>query len=205
MASMDDLIATISGGMHVGQQANDLKDLHAKLQQTLQPPPAYRPIHPYAAGSPSASSAAASSGPQPPPAPPSSWNESAPAGNAHLFSAFDGALGNSPRQGARAGPGLGPGADAGQAGAGAGSPVAVQAGAGHGTAPAHAHAQNHIAFVGRRETGFNVPAPANGHAQPQTSHAHAQGAHANSPPHAASPARASSRHLGTSGFGHGQL
>lgn len=27
MASMEDLIATISGGMHVGQQANDLKDL----------------------------------------------------------------------------------------------------------------------------------------------------------------------------------
>lgn len=31
MASMEDLIATISGGMHVGQQANDLKDLQVRL------------------------------------------------------------------------------------------------------------------------------------------------------------------------------
>ena len=28
MASMDDLIATISGGLHAGQNGSDLKDLH---------------------------------------------------------------------------------------------------------------------------------------------------------------------------------
>lgn len=31
MASMEDLIATINGGMHVGQQGSDLKDLHVRF------------------------------------------------------------------------------------------------------------------------------------------------------------------------------
>jgi hypothetical protein len=31
MASMEDLIATISGGLHAGQQGNDLKDLHVSV------------------------------------------------------------------------------------------------------------------------------------------------------------------------------
>lgn len=88
---MDDLVATISNGMHVGQQANDLKELHAKLAQTLQQPttrPGYAQIP--------STSGPHSSGPMPPPAPASSWNE-APA-NVPVLSGWTSGLGNSPRQ-----------------------------------------------------------------------------------------------------------
>ncbi|EKC97726.1 hypothetical protein A1Q2_07925 [Trichosporon asahii var. asahii CBS 8904] len=46
MASMEDLIATMQTS-HVGQQANDLKALHAKLSETLNTTiPSIRPIPP---------------------------------------------------------------------------------------------------------------------------------------------------------------
>ncbi|WOO77344.1 uncharacterized protein LOC62_01G000934 [Vanrija pseudolonga] len=103
MASMDDLIATINGGMHVGQQSGDLKELHAKLTQTLHQPSLnhYRPIPPATSQGPHDSE------PVPPPAPVSSWNEPAqPA--AHLLSsagsAWSTGLGNSPRQTLGGGP-----------------------------------------------------------------------------------------------------
>ena len=32
---MEDLIATISGGMHVGKQANDLKDLQVRWSPSI--------------------------------------------------------------------------------------------------------------------------------------------------------------------------
>lgn len=35
MASMDDLIATINGGLHAGQNGNDLKDLHVSLENPI--------------------------------------------------------------------------------------------------------------------------------------------------------------------------
>ncbi|KAK8858542.1 hypothetical protein IAR55_002771 [Kwoniella newhampshirensis] len=81
MASMEDLIATISGGLHAGPQGNDLRDLQATLAQTLNPVPHphYRPIPP-----PNASSTS-STGPLPPPAPASSWN-TPPLNTGYLFS-----------------------------------------------------------------------------------------------------------------------
>lgn len=99
-ASMDDLIATISSGMHVGQQANDLAELHAKLAQTLQHntkptrpiPPTTKTTGPHS-----------SDGPAPPPAPVSSWNDSTTVASptSHLLSsnkAWSSGLSNSPRQ-----------------------------------------------------------------------------------------------------------
>ncbi|WVQ96700.1 hypothetical protein IAU59_003807 [Kwoniella sp. CBS 9459] len=83
MASMDDLLATFSRDLHAGQTGDDLKDLHAKLAQTLTNPAPhqqYRPIPPPPAGSTSSTS----SGPLPPPAPASSWNTPPP--NSLLFS-----------------------------------------------------------------------------------------------------------------------
>ncbi|OXG88434.1 3-keto sterol reductase [Cryptococcus neoformans A2-102-5] len=74
MASIEDLIATISGGLHAGQQGNDIRDLHAKLAQTINnplPPPVHRPIPPCATTSVSAAG-------MPPPAPASSWNTPPP-------------------------------------------------------------------------------------------------------------------------------
>ncbi|KAI9631991.1 uncharacterized protein MKK02DRAFT_41632 [Dioszegia hungarica] len=73
MASMDDLIATMSG-VHAGQQGRDLKDLHAKLQQTIPSQPYYRPIPPPASSSAIPPHSSSSGGPLPPPAPASSWN-----------------------------------------------------------------------------------------------------------------------------------
>ncbi|EJT49030.1 hypothetical protein A1Q1_01887 [Trichosporon asahii var. asahii CBS 2479] len=85
MASMEDLIATMQTS-HVGQQANDLKALHAKLSETLNTTiPSIRPIPP-----PSASP----DGPYVPPAPASSWNDSSAATTA-VFDAWSGA--SSPR------------------------------------------------------------------------------------------------------------
>lgn len=110
MASMDDLIATINGGLHAGQNGNDLKDLHAKLAQTLQATKApYRPIPP-----PTITSPASANGPLPPPAPASSWNDSLASPSSGQFSGLSsspyatraqqsanawGGMGNSPRQG----------------------------------------------------------------------------------------------------------
>ncbi|OCF33457.1 hypothetical protein I317_04140 [Kwoniella heveanensis CBS 569] len=82
MASMDDLLATFSRDLHAGQTGDDLKDLHAKLAQTLSNPAPhqqYRPIPP-----PSGSTSSTASGPLPPPAPASSWNTPPP--NSLLFS-----------------------------------------------------------------------------------------------------------------------
>ena len=89
MASMEDLVATVSG-VHVGERGADLKDLsvsspaaqisltssrcQAKLAQNLHHTiPAYRPI-------PLQTSATHSNGPLPPPAPVSSWNSPPPNG-----------------------------------------------------------------------------------------------------------------------------
>lgn len=95
-ASMDDLIATINGGMHVGQQASDLKELHAALAQTLQNArPSQRPIPPTTKLGPH------SDGPVPPPAPVSSWNDAVSPQPVHLLSGnagWSGGMGNSPRQ-----------------------------------------------------------------------------------------------------------
>ncbi|WVR06321.1 hypothetical protein IAU60_003351 [Kwoniella sp. DSM 27419] len=80
MASMEDLIAAINGDLHAGKQGDDLRDLHAKLSQTLNNPiphSHYRPIPP-------PSTATGPSGPLPPPAPASSWNTPPP--NSFLFS-----------------------------------------------------------------------------------------------------------------------
>ncbi|WVQ82974.1 hypothetical protein IAT38_005112 [Cryptococcus sp. DSM 104549] len=79
MASIEDLIATLSGGLHAGQQGNDLRDLHAKLASTINNPvphPHYRPDPPTSTGV---------SGPLPPPAPASSWN-TPPPNTGFLFS-----------------------------------------------------------------------------------------------------------------------
>lgn len=35
MASIEDLIATISGGLHAGQQGNDIRDLHVSFSRRL--------------------------------------------------------------------------------------------------------------------------------------------------------------------------
>lgn len=94
---MDDLIATINGGMHVGEQASDLKELHAALAQTLQNPrPAQRPIPPTT----TTKLGPHSDGPVPPPAPVSSWNDAVSPQPVHLLSsnAWTGGMGNSPRQ-----------------------------------------------------------------------------------------------------------
>lgn len=125
---MDDLIATINGGMHVGQQANDLKELHAKLAQTLQATarPAQRPIPP-TTKLPGPHSA---EGPAPPPAPVSSWNDAVSPQPVHLLSgnanAWSGGMGNSPRQVASA------------------MPMAPVANSG-------------VPFTGKRTTGFTPP------------------------------------------------
>ncbi|WVW84708.1 hypothetical protein I302_106742 [Kwoniella bestiolae CBS 10118] len=84
MASMDDLLATFSHDLRAGPQGNDLRDLQAKLAQTLNNPIPYqhhRPIPP-----PTASTTTTSTGgPLPPPAPASSWNTPPPNTN-FLFS-----------------------------------------------------------------------------------------------------------------------
>ncbi|ODO10136.1 hypothetical protein I350_02364 [Cryptococcus amylolentus CBS 6273] len=69
------LIATLNG-VHAGKQGNDIRELHAKLSQTINhpiQPPIYRPIPP----STSISNSIASTG-MPPPAPASSWNTPPP-------------------------------------------------------------------------------------------------------------------------------
>lgn len=88
MASMDDLIATISTA-HVGQQASDLKELHSTLASTLQRGPSYRPIPP------TGPSAGPHASDTVPPAPASSWNEHPAPAPGHLWA---GSMGNSPRQ-----------------------------------------------------------------------------------------------------------
>ncbi|ORX40086.1 hypothetical protein BD324DRAFT_256476 [Kockovaella imperatae] len=66
MASMEDLVATMRGGLHV-ERGNDLQELQNKLAQTLNPVKApYRPIPPTSL-SPNTSTI--------PPAPASSWND----------------------------------------------------------------------------------------------------------------------------------
>ncbi|EIW73695.1 hypothetical protein TREMEDRAFT_59869 [Tremella mesenterica DSM 1558] len=71
MASIEDLVATVSG-VHVGQHGADLKDLQAKLHHALLPTiPTYR--NPVPLPVPNTTSA-----PLPPPAPVSSWNSPAP-------------------------------------------------------------------------------------------------------------------------------
>ncbi|BEI86694.1 hypothetical protein CcaverHIS002_0700400 [Cutaneotrichosporon cavernicola] len=96
-ASMDDLVSTLNGSMHVGQQAADLKELHAALAQTLQQPrvaQTQRPIPPTTKLGPH------SDGPVPPPAPVSSWNDAVSPQPIHLLSGnnWTGGMGNSPRQ-----------------------------------------------------------------------------------------------------------
>lgn len=88
MASMEDLIATMQTS-HVGQQANDLKVLHAKLSETLSTNiPSIRPIPP------SSAAPTSTEGPYVPPAPASSWNDSS-ASTAAVLDAWSGA--SSPR------------------------------------------------------------------------------------------------------------
>jgi hypothetical protein len=93
---MDDLISTLNGGMHVGKQAADLKELHAALAQTLQQRPAqsHRPIPPTTKLGPH------SDGPVPPPPPVSSWNHAVSPPPVHQLSGnnWTGGMGNSPRQ-----------------------------------------------------------------------------------------------------------
>ncbi|WWD18431.1 hypothetical protein CI109_102883 [Kwoniella shandongensis] len=98
MASMDDLIATISGTLHAGPQGNDLRDLQATLAQTLNPVPHphYRPIPP-----PGATAIPSNGGSLPPPAPASSWN-TPPPNTGFLFSSSP-----TPKSFARAGAGGG--------------------------------------------------------------------------------------------------
>ncbi|CAD6570811.1 MAG: hypothetical protein TREMPRED_006030, partial [Tremellales sp. Tagirdzhanova-0007] len=89
-ASMEDLVATINGGMHVGQEGADLKDLHAKLAKTLHPIiPTHRPIPPQT------TAIMSPNGPMPPPPPASSWNDGLPQVQQASPS---GHWGNSPRQ-----------------------------------------------------------------------------------------------------------
>lgn len=46
MASIEDLIATISGGLHAGQQGNDIRDLHVSFSRPLSHPdlPNFSPL-----------------------------------------------------------------------------------------------------------------------------------------------------------------
>ncbi|WRT67744.1 uncharacterized protein IL334_004716 [Kwoniella shivajii] len=83
MASMDDLLASLSGDLHAGPKGNDLRDLHAKLTSTLNnsiPHIHHRPIPP-----PATSITSSVGGPLPPPAPASSWN-TPPPNTGFLFS-----------------------------------------------------------------------------------------------------------------------
>ncbi|WWC62573.1 uncharacterized protein I303_105170 [Kwoniella dejecticola CBS 10117] len=84
MASMDDLLATFSKDLR-GEQGDNIRDLQAKLAQTLNNPIPYqqhRPIPPPAVSTTSNNGG----GPFiPPPAPASSWN-TPPAGTQFLFS-----------------------------------------------------------------------------------------------------------------------
>ncbi|WVQ73234.1 hypothetical protein IAR50_002800 [Cryptococcus sp. DSM 104548] len=75
MASIEDLIATLNG-VHAGKQGNDIRELHAKLSQTINhpiQPPIYRPVPPSTSNSNSIAAAG-----MPPPAPASSWNTPPP-------------------------------------------------------------------------------------------------------------------------------
>nr|ODN93991.1 3-keto sterol reductase [Cryptococcus depauperatus CBS 7841] len=76
--NMEDLIATLSGNLHAGQQGNDLRDLHVKLSQTL----SNSVSHPHCRPTPpAATTAIASNGVgMPPPAPASSWSTPPPTG-----------------------------------------------------------------------------------------------------------------------------
>ncbi|WWC88594.1 uncharacterized protein L201_003506 [Kwoniella dendrophila CBS 6074] len=88
MASMDDLMATFSHDLRAGPQGNDLRDLHAKLAQTLNNPIPYqqhRPIPPPAISTTSSGYGGGNGVPLPPPAPASSWN-TPPPGTGFLFS-----------------------------------------------------------------------------------------------------------------------
>ncbi|WWD04903.1 hypothetical protein V865_002974 [Kwoniella europaea PYCC6329] len=85
MASMDDLLATFNHDLRAGPQGNDLRDLHAKLAQTLNNPIPYQHHRPIPPPAPSTSSTGTGAGPLPPPAPASSWN-TPPPNTSFLFS-----------------------------------------------------------------------------------------------------------------------
>ncbi|GFZ45230.1 hypothetical protein JCM24511_02956 [Saitozyma sp. JCM 24511] len=156
MASMEDLIATISGGLHAGQQGNDLKDLHAKLAQTLHPS---IPPQPYRPSAPLGASPAHSTGPMPPPAPASSWNSPPPSGYLSGLNGLNGlnALGGSPSFAS-----LGSGSPSGRQPAFVGqreTGFAVSPKPNNGAVQGHAQGQGQGQGQGVDGVGAEIPAP----------------------------------------------